>query len=99
MATSIGAPGVTTDPSGEKIKKKRGRKPKSFYIEQQKEQERVAREQADLRRHELQEAENEEEVKERQNEYKQHPLFARLELYSEELKDFIEDKRKRQAEL
>lgn len=46
------------------------------------------------RKEELQEAENEEEVKIRQDEYKSHPLFAKLKLYAEELKDYIEEKQK-----
>ncbi len=90
-----GAPGQNQAQPAEKIKKKRGRKPKSFYLQQQQEQERLAREQADLRRQEMQDLENEEEVKLRHDEYKQHPLFSRLQLYSEELKDFIEEKRKK----
>ena len=90
-------PGSTAAP--EKIKKKRGRKPKSFYIEQQKEQERLARESADMRMQEMQEAENEEEVVLRQDEYKQHPMFARLSLYTEELKDYIIEKRRLNEEL
>lgn len=81
------------------MKKKRGRKPKSFYIEQQKEQERIAREQAEARKLEMQEAENEEEVKLRADEYKNHPLFAMLELYTDELQEYIEERRKKQAEL
>jgi hypothetical protein len=48
------------------------------------------------RKQEMQEAENEEEVKARQDEYKTHPLFSKLALYSEELKDYIEEKRKAQ---
>lgn len=47
----------------------------------------------------MQEAENEEEVKLRADEYKNHPLFSLLQLYTEELKDYIEEKRKKQAEL
>lgn len=78
----------------EKAKKKRGRKPKSFYLQQQQEQERMAKEQQDKRQEEMQEAENEEEVKLRADEYKSHPLFSRLLLYSEELKDYIEEKKK-----
>ena len=90
---------ATPNAPAEKIKKKRGRKPKSFYIQQQQEQERLAREQAEQRKQEMQDLENEEEVKLRADEYKSHPLFARLEMYSEELKEFIEEKRKKQAEL
>jgi hypothetical protein len=37
-------------------------------------------------------------VKLRCDEYRGHALFSRLELYSEELKDFIEEKRKKQLE-
>jgi hypothetical protein len=44
-AASSGNP--SAQPLQEKIKKKRGRKPKSFYIQQQAEQERAAREQAE----------------------------------------------------
>lgn len=47
----------------------------------------------------MQDLENEEEVKLRQDEYKSHPLYNRLQLYSEELKDYIEEKRKKQVEL
>jgi predicted SpoU family rRNA methylase len=47
----------------------------------------------------LQDLENEEEVKLRADEFKQHPLFAHLSLYTEELKDYIEEKRKKQAEI
>lgn len=51
-AVKGGDPGAsnTSAANGEKVKKKRGRKPKSFYLEQQKEQERVAREQAEARK-------------------------------------------------
>jgi hypothetical protein len=38
------------------------------------------------------EIENEEEVIERQEEYKEHALFSTLVLYDLELKDFIEEK-------
>lgn len=41
---------------------------------------------------ELEDLENEEEVKERINEFKQHALYKRLSEYSEELKDFILEK-------
>lgn len=51
-----------------------------------------------MRKQELQDAENEEEVKLRCDEYRSHALFSRLELYTEELKDFIEEKRKKQLE-
>lgn len=54
----------------------------------------MAQEQMDKRKEELQEAENEEEVKARYHEYKQHALFPILQLYNEELKDFIEEKQK-----
>jgi hypothetical protein len=47
------------------VKKKRGRKPKSFYIQQQLEQEKQAKEQLEKRKEEMQEAENELEVNER----------------------------------
>lgn len=50
------------------------------------------------RKQEMQEAENEEEVKLRQDEFKQHPLFSKLKLYAEELKDYIEEKRKVQQQ-
>ena len=50
------------------------------------------------RTQEMQEAENEEEVKLRQDEYKQHPLYSKLQLYAEELKDYIEEKRKIQQQ-
>jgi hypothetical protein len=43
----------------------------------------------------MQDLENEEEVKLRADEYKSHPLFSRLQLYTDELKDFIEEKRKK----
>ena len=43
----------------------------------------------------MQEAENEEEVKLRADEFKQHPLFPRLLIYSEELKDYIEERKKK----
>ncbi len=46
------------------------------------------------RKEEMQEAENEEEVKIRQDEFKQHPLFSKLIIYSDELRDYIEEKRK-----
>jgi hypothetical protein len=46
------------------------------------------------RKLELDEAENEEEVKARHDEYKQHPLFEKLKLYSEELKDYISEKKR-----
>ena len=97
--TNINGAQASNQQPTEKIKKKRGRKPKSFYIQQQQEQERIAREQAELRKQELQDLENEEEVKLRADEYKTHPLFGRLSQYTEELKDFIEEKRKKQAEL
>jgi hypothetical protein len=51
-----------------------------------------------LRKQELQDAENEEEVKLRCDEYRGHALYARLELYTQELKEFIEEKRKKQQE-
>ena len=91
--------GADDEEAKEKVKKKRGRKPKSFYIEQQKEQERLAKEQAELRKSEMQEAENEEEVVSRHEEYKHHPLFARLKLYTEELKDYIDERRRLDAEI
>ena len=47
----------------------------------------------------MQDLENEEEVKLRADEFKQHPLFAHLSLYTEELKDYIEEKRNKQAEI
>jgi hypothetical protein len=47
----------------------------------------------------LQDLENEEEVKLRADEYKGHPLFAKLMLYTEELTEYIEEKRKKQAEM
>jgi hypothetical protein len=37
-------------------------------------------------------------VKLRCDEYRNHALYARLELYTEELKEFIEEKRKKQLE-
>ena len=52
-----------------------------------------------MRMQEMQEAENEEEVVLRQDEYKQHPMFARLSLYTEELKDYIIEKRRLHEEL
>lgn len=42
----------------------------------------------------MQEAENEEEVKLRHDEYKAHPLFTKLSKYALELKDYIDEKRK-----
>jgi hypothetical protein len=51
-----------------------------------------------MRKQEMQDAENEEEVKLRCDEYRSHALFARLELFTEELKEFIEEKRKKQLE-
>ena len=87
----------------EKVKKKRGRKPKSFYLQQQMEQEKMASEQMEKRKLEMQEAENEEEVKLRQDEYRSHPLFGKMQTYAEELKEYIEEKRRvqqlRQAEM
>ena len=38
-------------------------------------------------------------MKLRCDEFRSHPLFPRLELYNEELKEFIEEKRKKQIEL
>ena len=35
----------------------------------------------------------------RADEYKGHPLFAKLMLYTEELSEYIEEKRKKQVEL
>jgi hypothetical protein len=46
------------------------------------------------RKLELDEAENEEEVKARHDEYKQHPLYERLKLFAEELKEYIAEKRR-----
>ena len=43
---------------------------------------------------ELEEAENEEEVKQRSDEFKSHALFKILSSYSEELREYIEEKRK-----
>jgi hypothetical protein len=54
----------------------------------------LANEQMEKRKQEMQEAENEEEVKLRFDEYKSHPLFSKLSLYAEELRDYIEEKRK-----
>ena len=48
----------------------------------------------DKRQEDMQEAENEEEVQLRADEYKQHPLFNRLVVYAEELKEYIEEKKK-----
>jgi len=42
----------------------------------------------------MEEEENEEEVKLRQDEYKQHPLFKNLLVFADELRDFIEEGRK-----
>jgi hypothetical protein len=94
-----GGPEEAKGADSDKVKKKRGRKPKSFYLQQQQEQERMAKEQAEARKQELQEAENEEEVIQRQDEYKQHALFSTLALYSVELHEFIEERKKKQAEL
>jgi hypothetical protein len=47
----------------------------------------------------VEEAENEEEVKLRADEYRSHPLFTRLQLYSEELRDYINEKKQKQLEL
>ena len=72
----------------EPFKKRRGRKPKAYYeqkalLEQQLAEQR-AKEQADIN-----EAENEEEVMLRQNEYRKHPLYNKLELFDAELGEFI----------
>jgi len=48
------------------------------------------------KKQEMEEAENEEEVKARQDEYKQHPLWERLKVHAEELKDYIKERKKKQ---
>jgi len=80
--------------TNEKTKKKRGRKPKSFYLQQ--EQEKQAKEQMDKRKEEMQEAENEEEVLNRKDEYQQHALYKYLQSYSREMQDYIEEKKRLQ---
>lgn len=44
---------------------------------------------------EIEEIENEEEVQMRKDEYTKHPLYKVLQLYTEELEEFIEKKQKR----
>ena len=47
-----------------------------------------------MKRHEINEIENEEEVLMRNSEFKGHPLYLILSQFTVELKDFIEEKRR-----
>lgn len=62
----------------EPMKKKRGRKPKSFYEDQQNQLDKQNKEDQN-------EMENEDEVLERQDEYMNHALFSILQKHSDDL--------------
>ena len=89
------------DANGDMIKKKRGRKPKSFYqqkiLEEQRQREQI------LIDNQIKKTENEDadtqdinelsKGAERNSEFKIHPLYQMLMNYSKELKDYIIEKR------
>lgn len=80
----------------EPFKKKRGRKPKKYY-EQKALLEQTLAEQRAQQKAELNELENEEEVLQRQDEYRKHPLFSMLKQHAEELQEYIHLKKQQQA--